>query len=93
VAFGGIAGLSLGFSLLSGAELFYYLTIGLYRRYRLMQRQEPPPKQKYNIRDEKTLLGDRQHRKDLQNVSSRALQVPSQRSLNVALIRSVESYR
>ncbi|KAJ9583692.1 hypothetical protein L9F63_021964 [Diploptera punctata] len=36
VAFGGIAGLCLGCSLLSGAEVIYYFTLRLYRHYRLV---------------------------------------------------------
>jgi len=53
VAFGGIAGLCLGFSLLSGAELFYYLTVGLYRHYRLVYGARPP-KHGYGISNNKT---------------------------------------
>ncbi|GAB0089181.1 hypothetical protein DMENIID0001_036800 [Sergentomyia squamirostris] len=40
VAFGGIAGLFLGCSLLSGAELVYYLTIGLFWH---KTKPQPPP--------------------------------------------------
>ncbi|XP_055708978.1 uncharacterized protein LOC129805229 [Phlebotomus papatasi] len=42
VAFGGIAGLFLGCSLLSGAELVYYLTIGLFWHNTNTQPQRPP---------------------------------------------------
>ncbi|XP_059616576.1 sodium channel protein Nach-like [Phlebotomus argentipes] len=42
VAFGGIAGLFLGCSLLSGAELVYYLTIGLFWHNTNPQQHRPP---------------------------------------------------
>jgi len=76
VAFGGIAGLCLGFSLLSGAELFYYLTVGLYRHYRLVYRARAP-EHEYSISNNKTSSVIEQHRNHLQSVRPGSLQVRS----------------
>ncbi|XP_021936739.1 pickpocket protein 19-like isoform X2 [Zootermopsis nevadensis] len=69
VAFGGIAGLCLGFSLLSGAELFYYLTFRLYWQYRLMHQKRSTPKHKYNVPRKKPSFGIRQHRNSIKSLS------------------------
>ncbi|XP_069696536.1 uncharacterized protein [Periplaneta americana] len=97
VAFGGIAGLCLGCSLLSAAELFYYLTIRLYRHYRLVHpKGSSLPTHKNGMQHKTAFFNMKQYGNHKQKTSPRTLQAISPTSLNMAYIpttNSIRSYR